>query len=134
MAGSLRLYYSIRTNRSYDATWVGVDLSTWEAVEMNLGIVCASAPCLKALVARVIPKFLSSNNESVKTGGAEPTCTRTKRSNLGYQIRDLESPYTLRSVVIAGTGGMRYEGKGESQEDLTDGRIHKHTLIVTSTN
>ncbi len=134
MAASMRLYYSIRTDNSDDPTWVGVDLWTWEAVELNLGIVCASVPCLKALVVHVIPKFFSSTNENTKTGGAGANYQRTGRSLLGFQTKDVEGAYTLRSVVTIGVGSKRDKDKGESQEDLTEGRIHKHTLIISSTD
>jgi hypothetical protein len=68
----------------------------------------------------------------MKTSGAGPH-PRTGRSLLGFQTRDIEGAYTLRSVVTTGIGGRLDKDKGESQEDLTDGRIYKHTLIVTST-
>jgi hypothetical protein len=132
VAASLRLYYSIRTNRSDDATWVGVDLSTWEGIELNLGIVCASVPCLKALVARVVPKLMASNNDSFKITGAGLHHPRTGTPLAAFHAKDIESAYTLRSVVTIGSGGKRNKDRGESQEDLTDGRIHKHTMITSS--
>jgi hypothetical protein len=75
---------------------------------------------------------MSTNNESIKTGESRPH-PRTGRSLLGFQSKDIEGAYSLRSVVTTGIGGRRDKGKGESQEDLTDGRIYKHTVIVSST-
>lgn len=60
-----------------DTTWYGTASAYWSAVEVNIGIVCASTPALKPLVARVIPQFVSSlgskNSQSRGTGTSDPT-------------------------------------------------------------
>jgi len=49
-----------------DPAWASYDISIWTAVEINTGIVCASAPAVKPLLATVMPKFMAklSSNRS----------------------------------------------------------------------
>lgn len=39
----------------------GVNIAIWSCIEINVGIMCASVPALKALAVRVFPKFVLSN-------------------------------------------------------------------------
>ena len=41
---------------------------TWEATEVNLGIVCASVPPLKALIRHIIPNLTLSRTDSTARG------------------------------------------------------------------
>ncbi|KAK7185407.1 hypothetical protein DPSP01_001972 [Paraphaeosphaeria sporulosa] len=41
-----------------DISWHGAAPAYFSAIEVNLGIVCASLPALKPLIARVVPEFL----------------------------------------------------------------------------
>ncbi|KAF4536502.1 Integral membrane protein [Lasiodiplodia theobromae] len=43
--------------RSADKTWVSYDSSIWSAVEVDVGLICASAPATWKLVKRVAPRF-----------------------------------------------------------------------------
>ncbi len=109
MAGALRLYYSIITQKSNDTPWEGFNLWTWESVEINLGIVCASAPCLKSLVTRIIPKiFPSQNNSSYGRG------------------------YALGSIDGTGRRPKKIEEGCTGQENLTELRKHHMFASVKS--
>jgi hypothetical protein len=44
---------------SPDPAWASFDINIWSAVEVNTGIICASAPAIKPLVATVMPKFMA---------------------------------------------------------------------------
>lgn len=39
----------------------GVNIAIWSCIEINVGIICASVPALKALVVRLAPKLVLSN-------------------------------------------------------------------------
>jgi hypothetical protein len=60
IAVALRAYYSFVVNSSYDGTWLGFELWTWEAVEIDLGIVFACALAFKPLLLWWLPNFLDS--------------------------------------------------------------------------
>lgn len=68
VSGGLRLYYTILTQKSDDSPWIGFAMYTWEATEVNLGIVCASAPPLKALIRHIIPNPTLSRTDSTARG------------------------------------------------------------------
>lgn len=93
---------------------------------MDLGIVCASFPSLKALVTRMLPKILGSTrrdeNGATTIGGQSASAGRARRFAGGVQgSRTNEvGEYDLDKVSVMGTdgrGGMR--GERESQEELT---------------
>ncbi|CZR65542.1 uncharacterized protein PAC_15442 [Phialocephala subalpina] len=114
VAGALRLYYSILTDKSSDTPWEGFYLWTWESIEINLGIVCASAPCLKAFVTRIVPRLLGS------IGG----------SNIGTGSGRVELGSLESGRRAEGRGGMKGKERerGESEDNLTDG--HECVLVA----
>jgi hypothetical protein len=99
---------------------------TWESVEVNLGIVCASAPCLKSLVTRFIPKFMSSRSGS-SPGAAAHYRLSERRGPLKNGRKDDTEGYILESAVGRGGDRARY-GDSESQEDLT--KSHPNVLVT----
>jgi hypothetical protein len=128
------LYYSIVVNDSQDGTWSGYYLWTWEAVEIDLGIVCACVPALKPLLLRWFPKLMhsvfgqTSSNPSRKglSAGGNGTfipmnSTRNVRGTIG--IGEGET----RTHVYAGkfSLALRIHKDGESEESLTD-----HSILV----
>jgi hypothetical protein len=144
VAGALRLYYTIATNSSTDSPWEGFYLWTLEGIEVNLGIVCASAPCLKSLVARIVPRVFTSKYDAStfwQSGGsssvpAGPHRQRGASQNgsdggvaFGRQRKGSESGYILGSTTIIGWDGKRVKDHGESQDSLTDNR---QIMVVTS--
>ncbi|KAK3498877.1 uncharacterized protein B0T23DRAFT_3424 [Neurospora hispaniola] len=58
---------------------MGVSIAIWSCIEVNIAIMCASAPALKPLVIKVFPKMLLSDLYA-KTKGAYDA---SKRSKLG---------------------------------------------------
>ena len=48
-AGVMRLPFILKaTQKGFDKTWDGMDLTIWSTAELTLGIGCASAPALRA--------------------------------------------------------------------------------------
>jgi hypothetical protein len=43
------------------------DIDIWASVEVNVGLVCASAPALKPLIRKFFPKFLESNTQAISS-------------------------------------------------------------------
>ncbi|PQM43874.1 hypothetical protein VE01_10770 [Pseudogymnoascus verrucosus] len=82
VSGGLRLYYTILTQTSDDSPWIGFAMYTWEATEVNLGIVCASAPPLKALIRHIIPNLRLSRTDSTARG------ERRSRARNPFRIRE----------------------------------------------
>lgn len=82
-------------NHPEDSAWHGAAPAYFSAMEVNLGIVCASLPALKPLVARIVPGFLVHQNNS------RSHLTRTTTSN-------------HRSSTVSG-GSHRYHATVESR-------------------
>jgi hypothetical protein len=131
VAGALRLYYSIITDKSSDTPWEGFYLWTWESVEVNLGIVCASAPCLKSLITRIVPKLFSSHPsndfQSLSLPASHARDDRTDR--FGAERRDAGKGFVM-TTITAGRSGKIGGGRSESQDDLTDGLGYGRALFV----
>jgi hypothetical protein len=126
VAGALRLYYSITTDKSPDTPWEGFSLWIWESIEINLGIVCASAPSLKSFLTRLVPKFFSSQNSNPsndfpsfeREGAGYSRGKGTGR--LGTGRRGADRGFTM-TTVTAGRSARKGGGRSESQDDLTAG-------------
>ena len=48
-AGSVRTYYLEKLGHTLDLTWVGFDVYVWAQLEIQLSLICASAPAFRAL-------------------------------------------------------------------------------------
>ncbi|CZR59409.1 uncharacterized protein PAC_09301 [Phialocephala subalpina] len=63
VAASIRLVYVVRYYVSADLAWNGVDIMTWCAIETNVGLFCASAPCIRPLLRKITPRFMLTSNK-----------------------------------------------------------------------
>jgi hypothetical protein len=94
---------------------------------VNLGIVCASAPCLKALIARFIPVLWSSRSGSTPAAASSQYQRNARRhaegGAFGMRVKDPEAGYILGSMATVetrGRDGKRMRDRSDSQDDLTD--------------
>lgn len=109
---------------------------------MNLGIVCASAPCLKSLVGRLIPTLFSNpsasdgfwrsdGSNSAPAGAHQQLSVGRNDDNgkFGVHRIDSEGGYILSSIRTIGRDGKRGSEQGDSQSNLTD---DQQILVVKS--
>jgi len=54
----LRLHSLYIISVSTDISWENPEVATWSCVELNIGIICASLPTLRALVSRLFPTIM----------------------------------------------------------------------------
>lgn len=140
ISGALRLYYTITTHRSSDPTWLGFYLWTWESVEINLGIVCASAPCLKAFFVKVFPKLGGSSNGTIRNSSVMARMGRGGYVRSGsrggdldrsrgiceiYGLSDIERTHTREKGIES-----RIEERSKSEESWDRGRDSEHVLVA----
>lgn len=83
--GTLRLIFSLTVDASSDYTWEGFYLWLFAALELDLGIICASAPALKMFVVRSI-RTRSLDSENVPNF-AQPTPPRISQF-IGNNVRN----------------------------------------------
>ncbi|KAE8383231.1 hypothetical protein BDV26DRAFT_161176 [Aspergillus bertholletiae] len=61
VAGTVRTVYVYKSMiASYDMTWFGWPVFLTASIEINLGLICASAPALRPLIAHFLPRLLQS--------------------------------------------------------------------------
>ncbi|OJJ41408.1 hypothetical protein ASPWEDRAFT_99978 [Aspergillus wentii DTO 134E9] len=64
IAGSIRTAYVYKSMiSSYDETWMGWPVLLAATVEINLGLICASAPALRPLISSFLPQLLQSTRQ-----------------------------------------------------------------------
>ncbi|RJE22605.1 integral membrane protein [Aspergillus sclerotialis] len=64
VAGTCRTVYVYKSMLdSYDQTWMGWPVLVSAAVEINIGLICASAPALRPLIAFFLPRLLQSTQK-----------------------------------------------------------------------
>ena len=60
----IRIKSLVDISRSPDVSWSNPPAAEWSAIEVNVGIICASLPSLKAAITRFFPRLFSSRNGS----------------------------------------------------------------------
>lgn len=94
-----------------DTTWYGTATAYWSAIEVNLGIVCASTPALKPLVVKIIPRFATTRYGSNQSNSRNTKDSKDRRSFLelkgkhsqGSMSDDLESGNHLSPTIALPT-------------------------------
>lgn len=127
VAGALRLYYSIITDKAPDTPWEGFYLWTWESIEINLGIVCASIPCLKSLITRLAPKLFSSH----PSADFQSHPRDERNDTFGTGRRAVGKGFVM-TTITAGRSGKKMGGRSESQDDLTQGLEYGHERVLVA--
>ncbi|KAK6441144.1 hypothetical protein LTR95_002641 [Oleoguttula sp. CCFEE 5521] len=102
---SVRTYYFTRVGMEWDATWLGFDTLIWTQLEVQLAMICASAPALRVLVRRYLSEpFQRTFNTSARAESAaamHPKSPSVTIMSDEHSCRDPESP-------ISNESGMRH--------------------------
>lgn len=98
-----------------DIEGAAYNIDIWASIEVNTGLVCASAPALKPLVRKILPNFLTSISE------------RSSRRNNHVHIN--ENGY-LRATSRSGDGGaIELAGRSHHTDStrVTQKELHSRT-------
>lgn len=68
MASVCRLHSLYIVDNTTDVTWDNPGTAIWSAIELNVGILCASLPTLRAFFARIWPRAFLSVHNSQRAG------------------------------------------------------------------
>ncbi|RYO35209.1 hypothetical protein AA0113_g11557 [Alternaria arborescens] len=131
-AGVVRTWYIYRSLfNEYDQTWYAYPLWIAAAVEIDLGVICASAPVLKPLFAKIpfsLSKSLSGGISFKKSAGdSSKTLTANPSASNGSRRRSAAP----RSVPeLANDKGQSYEMKhwADTEGDLERGSSQEAIL------
>ncbi|TKX22297.1 hypothetical protein C1H76_5587 [Elsinoe australis] len=135
----LRLRALHDVTKSTDLTWENGPIAYWSSVEVNVGIICASLPTLKAFAMKFMPHLLNnSSNAGGATSSNRKTATnmmksRTKNAtvteielgNKGYADTDALDPNRIQVVTVV-EQDREYASDSNSvnsqQKNITGGR------------
>jgi hypothetical protein len=145
-ASIIRAIRTGQTLSSKDPSWVAYDIDIWASIEVNTGLVCASAPALKPLIRKFVPNFLASISEPTSPSYSGDLSTGNGFSGAtgpGEAI-ELGSHNNSTSKVMqdkfwTATGGSRTTVKDSESEtgilsdDVTHGEILK-SITATQIN
>ncbi|KKK14801.1 hypothetical protein ARAM_006380 [Aspergillus rambellii] len=83
VAGSVRTVYVWKSMiASYDTTWVGWPILLAATVEINIGLICASAPALRPLIAFFLPRLLGPSYQNDSSTGRRTRSMKQLRSSI----------------------------------------------------
>ncbi|OJD12502.1 hypothetical protein AJ78_06912 [Emergomyces pasteurianus Ep9510] len=61
-------YMYVTTDLTYDVTWHGYTIWVWNAVEVNLAVICASIPTLRPFARKYIPRLGIKSTSPARSG------------------------------------------------------------------
>ncbi|KAF3001846.1 hypothetical protein E8E13_004281 [Curvularia kusanoi] len=96
----LRLQSLVNFASSINPTWDQVDVVTWSAIEVNVGIICACLPTIRVMLVRFFPSIMGT----------------TKASSQAYNSK---YGYGNGSRGFGNTAGSRIGGKGINEITYT---------------
>ena len=122
IAGIVKVYYSSRVAVSYDLGWEGYGEGFASMLEVNLGVICASAPALKPLVKRYWPGAMSSyEDQAIAQSGQAPmielsrdTKVQSRKTSMDKILE--EGGFNLSEMDWTGSAG------GSSGDDSSIGQ------------
>ncbi|KAI5798913.1 hypothetical protein EDC01DRAFT_22741 [Geopyxis carbonaria] len=117
----LTTFYGAKAAKTnYDPTYYGVDAQDWSCIEYCTGLICASLPHLKPLMARVLPRiFGSTKAASSGYGGTGGMYGGRSRAQGGAYALNSVDPATGRpggGVTTTGVRGGVRDRDNESEE------------------
>ncbi|CUS08050.1 unnamed protein product [Tuber aestivum] len=118
IAGAVRISFLAAVfNPSSDYTLIGTDLWIITATELDLGIICASIPALKAFLARFFPRLLHRPTKQVRHGISNRSYPMSSKSVASTgERRRTESEEFIITIGMegcqTGNGGERAGGTG----------------------
>jgi len=68
-AGVVRTYYTYQVSQTYDQVWAAYPVWVTSAIELYVGIICASVPASKPFFSTYIPRLFDSLQGSQRTDG-----------------------------------------------------------------
>ncbi|PVH95712.1 hypothetical protein DM02DRAFT_659872 [Periconia macrospinosa] len=143
LAGGAGLVRIIRVGTTlkkedFDPSWDMYDLSIWSAMEIYVSLICASAPGMKPLVTKVLPKFLGSSlgsNGTLDTthkyppGSVELSLSQQRRGTIGSaRVRR----NTHDSILEEGEGPYVEVGRGVDEDDEEASVKSKGSLVLVA--
>jgi len=132
-AGAVRTYYFDHLWHTYDLTYAGFDVLIWAQLELQLSLICASAPALRVFFRR----YLANPLRALSSGRSHTTSARDSRRTATRLTDDVPSlptsqrrPSTLLTPNSTGKFGnlaTMSEIEIEMDESPSNSTLHRST-------
>lgn len=121
IASCLRLHALYIVSISQDITWDNPGTATWSSMELNIGIICASLPTLRALLAKHFPGTFSSSRYSNGRPGY-----RGSRPSMAKQriIGDKEIG------VPQNNGSITHSSTSDNEDEKSETAPHQGNIVL----
>ncbi|KAH6675008.1 hypothetical protein B0J14DRAFT_653183 [Halenospora varia] len=130
----LRLHSLYVLSRSKDLTWDNTETGMWSNIEVNIGIICASAQTIRPIITRLFPRLFLARPKAIPQTSTNTTAVQTFPDD-SYHLQltntDLEARILTRiesqkkaKKSKEDKGGMKRKwgrggkGKGDSGVDM----------------
>jgi hypothetical protein len=123
VASVFRLHALYIVAVSTDITWDNPGTATWSAMELNIGIICASLPTLRAFFAEHFPKTFSAS-----IPGTQYTCQSSDQSGNRRLVRHIRSESDGATVINKEAGCTDVEG-GRSTFLASDSEVETPGVV-----
>ncbi|CAG7565236.1 unnamed protein product [Fusarium equiseti] len=107
VAAVVKVGYVTNYGKLGDWLWDSRNITIWTVVELNVGVIAASLPCLKPLFRRFLGSYYGKNSKKTPTTG-----------NTGY------GRGTLRSATLRNSKNWHTLSSGHRQDDETASQEH----------
>jgi hypothetical protein len=136
-AGSVRTYYLEKLGHTLDLTWVGFDVYIWAQLEIQLSLICASAPALRALFRTYLSGSMMRALSSARSHNRRESRRQSKRlpgessdSSRGKSpipMQPLPGGEKVGATVVASSSqeelNAGYPMRGESEKSMDDAGV-----------
>lgn len=120
---------------NFDPSWDQYDVSIWQSTEIYVSLLCASAPGVKPVVVKILPKLLGSSynrSRSRTTGGTNTGIelglgSKWKRTTIG-SARMNNHRRLSESVLDAAEGPYTEVGHGVDARSLSKKSMDRSTI------
>lgn len=85
-AGAVRTYYFNGLAYTLDETWLGFDIFVWATLELQLAIICASAPALRVFFRKYLSDPISRAIHTAKMTGSAIRSGHRNSSNIEHGV------------------------------------------------
>jgi hypothetical protein len=100
IASVCRLHALYVLTKTTDVPWDSPETTIWSTIELNIGIICASIPTLRAFFIRIWPKAFLSSFNSRKTAIGNSKETKGQFYNLEGTVR-VKKNVAVESIVVS---------------------------------
>jgi len=102
-----------------DKAWASYDINIWTSVEINVGIICASAPTIKPVLAKIMPWFLTDLPSGSRTQSYSTKHYRSSSYPATGPARGSRDAQQSHSMTALASKGREEVDWIESREETT---------------